>query len=320
VEHSLCQQEPPAPPLSYFCSSKPPPPISFHLLRHISCCTMFSSYWKDHESKISSVVPGPRNRRPMQRSSENSKRYAPSTKSSSKTDAHQHDDNSHAETTATAEKSSNKRKLQKLAVPTTTPLAPPLAPLFPAASTDPPTSTSGTLSSNAPAAHAEVDTTPAPMALVPPASAHAVVLETIVPAPTAAGAATLLSTPTSATSDVREIAKKKLFLDLPNTDPCIFTINTNKGMWIQCICGTRKKMQNACPFLAGEYWTNHLKTQEHLVGMVQEQLQKVCAAKVKANNPSLSKKERKRHKIDVRQQHPIHDFFSKKIKTTPTPT
>jgi hypothetical protein len=56
------------------------------------------------------------------------------------------------------------------------------------------------------------------------------------------------------------------------------------------------------------------------MGMVQEQLQKVRAAKVKANNPSLSKKERKRHKINVRQQHPIHGFFSKKIKTMPTPT
>ena len=65
------------------------------------------------------------------------------------------------------------------------------------------------------------------------------------------------------------------------------------------------------PILAGEYWIDHLKTQEHLVGMVQEQLQKVRAAKVKANNPSLSKKERKRHKIDVRQQRPIHGFFSK---------
>jgi hypothetical protein len=282
---------------------------------------MSSSYWKDHESKISSVVPGPRNRRPMQRASENSKSDSPSTKSSSKTNAHQHDDNSHAETTATtAEKSSNKRKLQKAAVLTTTPLAPPLAPSSPASSTDPPTSTSDTLSSNAPAAHAEVDTAPAPMALVAPASAHAVVPEMIVPAPTTAVAATLLSTPTSATSDVREIAKKKLFLDLSNTDPCIVAVNTNKGIWIQCTCRTRKKMQNGHPFLAGEYWTDHLKTQEHLVGMVQEQSQKVRAAKVKANNPSLSKKERKRHKIDVRQLCPIHGFFSKKIKTTPTPT
>ncbi len=146
---------------------------------------MSSSYWKDHESKISSVVPGPRNRRPMQRASENSKSDAPSTKSSSKTDGHQHDDNSHTETMATAEKSSNKTKLQKAAVPTTTPLAPPLAPSSPAASTDPPTSTSGSLSSNAPAAHAKVDTAPAPMVLVPPTSAHTVVPETIVPAPTA---------------------------------------------------------------------------------------------------------------------------------------
>jgi hypothetical protein len=70
----------------------------------------------------------------------------------------------------------------------------------------------------------------------------------IVPAPTAAVAATLLSTPTSATSDVREIAKKKLFLDLPNTDPCIVAVDTNKGMWIQCICGTRKKMRNGAHF------------------------------------------------------------------------
>jgi hypothetical protein len=127
--------------------------------------------------------------------------------------------------------------------------------------------------------------------------------------PTAAVAAILLSTPTSATSEVREIAKKKLFLDLQNTNPCIVAVDTNKGMWIQCICGTRKKMGNGRPLLAGEYWTNHLKTQEHLVGMVQKQSQKVRAAKVKANDPSLSNKERKRHKINVRQQRPIHGFF-----------
>ncbi len=68
-------------------------------------------------------------------------------------------------------------------------------------------------------------------------------------------------------------------------------------------------MGNGRPLLAGEYWTNHLKTQEHLVGMVQKQSQKVRAAKVKANDPSLSNKERKRHKINVRQQRPIHGFF-----------
>ncbi len=42
-------------------------------------------------------------------------------------------------------------------------------------------------------------------------------------------------------------------------------------------------MWNRLPFLEGEYWTDHLKTHEHLVGMVQEQLQKVHADKVKAN-------------------------------------
>jgi hypothetical protein len=105
------------------------------------------------------------------------------------------------------------------------------------------------------------------------------------------------------------------FLNLPNTDTRVVAVDTVDGMWIDCICGTRKNMRVGRPFTAG-YFNDHIVTVDHQKRMAMTQAKMELDAKVKANDPSLTEKERSRHKVDSRTQTPLQAFFERKPKPT----
>lgn len=108
---------------------------------------------------------------------------------------------------------------------------------------------------------------------------------------------------------------KMLFINLPNTDPRVVAVDIENGMWVHCICGTRKACRAGRPFTLS-YYHDHLVTVDHCEGMTREQGKKELDAKVKANDPSLTEKDRKRHKIEGRTQAPLKGFLVSKPKPT----
>ena len=119
---------------------------------------------------------------------------------------------------------------------------------------------------------------------------------------------------------IKAITRPTTFLNLPQTDQCVSSVDTEYGMWVFCnVCSMRIAMRasrgHAMSTLGKtvgftfEYWSAHKTCGRHKQQAALREESQRLDARIKSNDPTLKKKDRTGHKANKKNQ--VSVVFSK---------